>query len=281
MCVAVLPNDRVVSGSSDRTLRVWDVSTGTCRQTLDHASYVRRRRPVDATRRSLVDAATGAGSVRRRPAERPRRVRVARRHAQGVGRVEQRVPPDADRALRCRAAPASSRQHSTTTRRAQVLCVAALPNGHVVSGSADRTLMVWNVATGECRQIWRGHTESVRRRRPVKPRGRSLFDAARAQVTCVAVLSNGRVVSGSAYRTLMVSNVSTGECRQIWRGHTESLNYPSVRRRRPDEQKRRLLVDACEGRRSAASPSCRTATSCPYQRTTSSCGRMSSGRWHV
>ena len=40
--------------------------------------------------------------------------------------------------------------------------------------------MVWNVATGECRQIWRGHTESVRRRRPVKPRGRSLFDAARA-----------------------------------------------------------------------------------------------------
>ena len=74
-----------MSGSRDRTLRVWDVSTGACLQTLrGHASGARRRRPVDTTRRRLA-----------------------------------------------------------STRRAQVNCVAVLPNGNVVSGSGDRTLKVW------------------------------------------------------------------------------------------------------------------------------------------
>ena len=59
--------------------------------------------------RSLVDAARRAGLVRRRPAERPRRVRVGGPHAQGVGRVDRRLHPDADRAHAPSAAPASSR----------------------------------------------------------------------------------------------------------------------------------------------------------------------------
>jgi len=84
-CVAYLPHGRVVSGSGDGTLKVWDASTGACLQTLrGHASGARRRRPVDTARRRLA-----------------------------------------------------------STRRAQVRCVAALPNGDVVSGSFDRTLMVW------------------------------------------------------------------------------------------------------------------------------------------
>ena len=60
-------------------------------------------------RRSLIDAATGAGLVRRRPPERPRRVRLVGQHAQGVGRVERSARPDATRAHWLRAAPASSR----------------------------------------------------------------------------------------------------------------------------------------------------------------------------
>ncbi len=90
-----------------------------CAATLrGHKHDARRRRPVDTTRRSLVDAARGAGQLRRRPAERPHRVRVrvVRRHAQGMGRVDQRVPPDADRAHELSAAPASSR----TARRSLV-----------------------------------------------------------------------------------------------------------------------------------------------------------------
>ena len=87
---------------------------------------------------------------------------------------------------------------------AQVRCVAALPNGHVVSGSDDNTLMVWDMSTGQCRRTLRGHTRDARRRRPVEPRVDRSSTPRRAQVWCVAALPDGRVVSGSDDRTLKV-----------------------------------------------------------------------------
>ena len=64
-----------------------------------------RLRPV----KKSVRAIRGAGQLRRRTVERPRRVWVARLHAQGVGRVDRSVPLDAERAYVLGAAPASSR----------------------------------------------------------------------------------------------------------------------------------------------------------------------------
>ena len=41
LCVAVLPRDRIVSGSRDKTLRVWDVTEGLCLQTMRaHTGWV-------------------------------------------------------------------------------------------------------------------------------------------------------------------------------------------------------------------------------------------------
>ena len=116
--VAVLPNGNIVSGSGDHTLKVWDALSGACRQTLrGHTNTARRRRPVDTTRRLLVDAARGAGRLRRRPRERPRRLRVTRPHAQGLGRVERSARPDAARAHAPSAMPASSRTKALIARR--------------------------------------------------------------------------------------------------------------------------------------------------------------------
>jgi len=80
-----------------------------CAATLrGHTNFARRRRQFEP-RVDRVDAATGAGLVRRWPAERLRRVRVARQHAQSVGRFERQVPPHAERAHGLGAAPASIR----------------------------------------------------------------------------------------------------------------------------------------------------------------------------
>ena len=124
--------------------------------------------------------------MRRRPPGRPRRVRIGRQHAQGVGRVDI-SPPDADRAHGLRAAPASrrtARRSPVDAATAQVTSVAALSNKRVVSGSTDSRLKVWTYRPNlnyleQCLHTLTGHTSYARRRRPVKPHGRLLVDAAR------------------------------------------------------------------------------------------------------
>ena len=93
---------------------------------------------------------------------------------------------------------------SSTPRRAQVDCVAALSHGRVVSGSSDNTLKVWDVSSGDCLYTLNGHTNWAGCRRPVEQRDDCSPTLRGAQVMCVAVLPNGRVVSGSRDHTLKV-----------------------------------------------------------------------------
>ena len=79
------------------------------------------------------------------------------------------------------------------------------PDGRrVVSGSGDNTLKVWDPSSGRCLWTLRGHSWEARRRRPVTPHVDFSSTPRGAQVDCVAVLSNGRVVSGSEDNTLKV-----------------------------------------------------------------------------
>ena len=78
------------------------------------------------------------------------------------------------------------------------------PDGrHVVSGSDDNTLRLWDVATGECTQTWSGHQHWVR--------------------ACAFSPDGRHVVSGSSDNTLRLWDVATGECTQTWSGHQNSV----------------------------------------------------------
>ena len=139
-----------------------------CAATLrGHTNFARRRRQFEP-RVDRVDAATGAGLVRRWPAERLRRVRVARQHAQGVGRFERQVPPHAERAHGLGAAPASIR----TARR--LLVDAARGAGPLRRRPAQRPRRV---------RVGEPHAQGRRRRLRAAGRPRPMRWSARAPPT--------------------------------------------------------------------------------------------------
>lgn len=74
--------------------------------------------------------------------------------------------------------------------KSSLQCIAALSNGHVVSGSQDNTLRVWDVRTGQCVKTLQ-HTYCI---------------------ICIAALSNGQVVGGCSDGNLRVWDVGTGQC---------------------------------------------------------------------
>jgi WD40 repeat protein len=63
---------------------------------------------------------------------------------------------------------------------------------HIVSGSDDNTVMVWNVLTGECEQTLFGHTDWI---------------------TSVCVFDKGKcIIAGSMDKTIKIWSIDTWAC---------------------------------------------------------------------
>jgi WD40 repeat protein len=85
-----------------------------------------------------------------------------------------------------------------------VRSVAFSPDGSkLASGSSDRTVRVWNVATGQVEQTLEGHLDSV--------------------WSVVFSPDGSKVASGSRDHTVRVWNVATGQVEQTLEGHSRSV----------------------------------------------------------
>jgi WD40 repeat protein len=77
-----------------------------------------------------------------------------------------------------------------------------------LSGSADRTLKLWDIASGQCVQTLVGHS---------------------AEITSACLSSDGQyVLSGSGDRTLKLWKSSTGQCLATYQAHTDVVTSVSL-----------------------------------------------------
>ena len=200
----------VVSGSIDKTVRIWNVVTGEC-----EAELVGHSDSVNAVIFSPDGSHIVSGSD------------------DNTMRIWNVVMGESEAELK---------GHS-----ASVNCVIFSPDGsHIVSGSFDNTMRIWNVATGESETKLIGHSGSVKSvvfspdgslvvsgsfdntlriwsvltgqsKRELKGHSRS--------VNSVVFSPDGRhIVSGSFDNTVRIWSVVTGKSEAVLKGHSGSVN---------------------------------------------------------
>jgi WD40 repeat protein len=124
-----------------------------------------------------------------------------------------------------------------------VTALAVLPDGRLASGSDDRTIKLWDLATGQLKATLAGHCGSVRAL-AVLPDGRlasgsfgaiKLWDLATGQlkanleghsgpVNALAVLPDGRLASGSDDQTIKLWDPASGACSATLKGHAGEVD---------------------------------------------------------
>jgi WD40 repeat protein len=179
------PDGRLaLSGGLDRSLKIWEVETGRCLRTFEghwepserRDSYEPGATDAEETGRALMDFAdflTKPLSERLRDAASDKDA-VARRLQLQAG-------------------------HSQLIKS---VCLS--PDGRLaLSGGYDKTLRLWEVATGKCLHVFTGHAKSVK-------------------TVCFAPC--GRLaLSGSEDKTLRLWEVATGKCLHVFTGHADHV----------------------------------------------------------
>ena len=201
--VARLDEHRVVSASSDRTLRVWDVASGATLATLEgHTGVVHAVARLDERR---VISASWDRTLRVWDVASGATLATLEGHTDWVNAVARLdghrvVSASSDRTLRVWDVASGATLTTLEGHTNQVNAVARLDEHRVVSASNDCTLRIWDVASGATLATLEGHTDWV---------------------WAVARLDERRVVSASNDRTLRVWDVASGATLATLEGHTD------------------------------------------------------------
>jgi len=200
---------RALSGSKDKTVRLWDVESGRCLRVLEsHTNSVRSVAWSPDGQRAL--SGSEDHTVRLWDVQSGRCLRVLEGHTDCVRSVA--WSPDGGRAL--------SGSEDKTIRlwdvqsggclrvlqghKSEVFSVAWSPDGlHALSGTKEGIIRVWDIQSGRCLQVLEGHTNMV---------------------MSVAWSPNGQsALSGSGDKTVRLWDIESGRCVRVLDDHADSV----------------------------------------------------------
>jgi WD40 repeat protein len=197
---------RIVSGSDDQTVRIWDAVSGTIQYTLEGHT------------RSVSSVAFSSDGLRI-------------------------VSGSYDKTVRIWDASSGTIQHTMEGHTSEVTSVTFSSDGlQIVSGSADRTVRIWDAASGTIQHTMKGHASCVSSV-AFSPDGTRIVSASWDWTVCIwdavsgtiqytleghtswvnsaAFSSNGlQIVSGSADMTVRIWDAVSGSIQHNLEGHT-------------------------------------------------------------
>jgi len=214
----------LVSGSTDRTVRIWDIETGECTHVFGgHTSTVRCLQIMDGDKPGEKVFVTGSrdSSLRvwrlpkpkdphydfeRDDGPNPFFLRKLAGHTQSVraiaGQDDLLVSGSYDNNVKLWTVSTGQCVHTYVGHAAKVYSVAIdIKKGKAVSGSMDCFVKVWDLVSGDCLYTLEGHTSLVG----------------------LLSLSHKQLVSAAADSTLRIWNPDSGQCQHILTAHTGAI----------------------------------------------------------
>ena len=243
----------LASGSDDRMVRIWDVSSG---QYLDLPGHTDVVRSVAFSPDGRI-LASGSGSdertVRLWDVHTGQCLNTLRGHSNGIWTVAFNPQGDIlatgsdDLTVKLWDVRTGQCLNTLQGHTIWVWSVAFNPQGDILaSASTDRTVKLWDIRTGECLNTLQGHTTGVQSV-AFSPDGQTIASSSFDQTMrlwdvhtgqCLHILqehtnvvwsvafhpmNSQMLASGSFDRTVRIWDVHTGQCLKILQGHTSGI----------------------------------------------------------
>ncbi len=209
--VCLLGNDRIVSCSRDKTIRVWDIASSESLLLLEgHTENVEYVCVVDTQEGMLIVSGT-SNSIRVWDSttgeclhilEVPTREGLLGLDALG-NQGGQKIVTGTTGVIRIWDPITGTSLRVIYAK--SISCICVLRDGRIVNGryDGDCRLQIWDSATGESLKVLTGHTR---------------------RVICIRELQGGRIVSGAWDSTLRIWSPNTGTCLQVLTGHKDYVD---------------------------------------------------------
>jgi WD40 repeat protein len=197
----VVDGDRIISGSYDNTIKIWDKTTGNCVQTLQGHTRVIESLVVDGDR--II-----SGSYDKTIKIWDKTTGNCLQTLQGHINAIQCLVVDGDMIISGSYDKTIKIWDKNTGNCLQTLhghtdCISCLvvDGDRIISGSWDNTIKIWDKTTGNCLQTLQGHA---------------------CFIQCL-VVDGDMIISGSYDKTIKIWDKTTGNCLQTLQGHTNAI----------------------------------------------------------
>ncbi|KAL7933498.1 WD40-repeat-containing domain protein [Trichoderma chlorosporum] len=198
-------HQHIVSGSTDKTIKIWDIATGACIQTLDgHTGSVNSVAFLPDSRQIVSgssDKTIKIWDITKGMCDQTLRGHSGATFSIAVLTNGRLAAASSDRTVKIWDLLMGACVQTLKGHTMVVRSVAFSSSQQIISGSDDTTIKVWDIATGACVQTLEGH---------------------RRNITAVACLATGQVASGSVDSTVKIWDIATGACIQTLNDH---INY--------------------------------------------------------